>query len=125
MTSVPDDDLAPLTIPHLYWKCTVTGLADDFLIVIDVLIDHSVHTVLISDHFAKSLCLKRRKLYETMAVEMAIPREGKKRMVQMTKWVKLKLYDPSGLWSSRTVRAVVAPSLCSPVILCRITFPRT
>ena len=32
-------------------------------------------------------------------------------------WVKLKLYDPSSWWTVRTVYAIVAPGLCSPVIL--------
>jgi hypothetical protein len=38
-------------------------------------------------------------------------------VVQLTEWVKLSLYDVSNLWSSKTVRAVIAPSLCAPVIL--------
>ncbi|KAK0441374.1 hypothetical protein EV421DRAFT_1904830 [Armillaria borealis] len=35
----------------------------------------------------------------------------------LTKWVKLKLYDRQKAWSSRTVRAIIAPGLCSDIIL--------
>jgi len=35
----------------------------------------------------------------------------------LTEWVKLKLYNPNELWTSRTVRAVVTPGLCTDIIL--------
>ena len=31
--------------------------------------------------------------------------------------MKLKLYDPSGHYNSKTVHAVISPSLCMPVLL--------
>lgn len=37
--------------------------------------------------------------------------------VVLTEWVKLKLSDPSNFWTSRTVRTIVTPGLCAPVIL--------
>ena len=52
-----------------------------------------------------------------MDVEMAMPEEGKKHVVRLNEWVKLSLYDVSGSWTSKTVRAIIAPSLCAPVIL--------
>ena len=52
-----------------------------------------------------------------MSVEMVMLGEGKKQVVHMSQWVKLQLYDPSGSWKSKTIHAIVAPSLCSPVIL--------
>jgi hypothetical protein len=52
-----------------------------------------------------------------MPVELAMPAEGPKHIVFLSEWVKLKLYDPSGAWQSKTVCAIVAPSLCVPVIL--------
>ena len=48
---------------------------------------------------------------------MAMPNEGPKRIILLYEWVKLRLYNPSGFWTSKTVRAVIAPSLCAPVIL--------
>ena len=41
---------------------------------------------------------------------------GKTELV-LRDWVKLKFCDPSSFWSSKSVRAIVAPGLCAPVIL--------
>jgi hypothetical protein len=111
------EDLAPFTVPHLFWRCSINGASGDFPTVLSALIDHGSHIVLISDEFANSLSLKRRKLLELMPVELAMLAEGPKRIVELSEWVKLKLYDPSGTWQSKTVHAIVAPSLCVPVIL--------
>lgn len=51
--------LAPLTVPHLFWRCTVSGPADSFPITFNALIDHGSHTVLISEEFVRTLSLKR------------------------------------------------------------------
>jgi hypothetical protein len=51
-------DLAPLTVPHFFWRAHVNGGQDDFPITFDVLLDHGSHTVLISEAFAASLSLK-------------------------------------------------------------------
>jgi len=48
---------------------------------------------------------------------MAMPGEGPKKVIMLYEWVKLRLYDPCNYWYSKTVRAVIAPSLCASVIL--------
>jgi hypothetical protein len=48
---------------------------------------------------------------------MAMAGSEKKVIVKLSKWVKLSLYDSSGAWTSKTVHAVITPSLCAPVIL--------
>jgi hypothetical protein len=108
---------APLTVPHLFWKCSVSGPANSFPVTINALIDNGSHTVLISEYLTKSLGLERRKLHEPMYVEMVMPEDGSKCVIQLNEWVKLSLYDVSGLWTSKTVHAVIALSLCAPVIL--------
>jgi hypothetical protein len=115
--TAPSEDLAPLTVPHLYRKCSVNGAENEFPVVFDALLNHGADTVFISECFASELSLKRRKLYKPMSVKMAMPGEGKKQIVDMFKWVKLQLRDPSGRWKSKAICAVIAPSLCSPVIL--------
>jgi RNase H-like domain found in reverse transcriptase/Integrase zinc binding domain len=117
--TVLNEDLAPFTVPHghLFWHCSINGAANGFPITLSALIDHGSHVVLISDEFTNSLFLKRSKLFEPMSVELAMPAEGPKCIVCLSKWVKLKLYDPSGAWQSKTVRAIIASSLCVPVIL--------
>jgi hypothetical protein len=111
------EDLAPFTVLHLFWRCSINGAVNDFPTTLSVLIDHGSHVVLISAEFANSLSLKHHKLFELMPVELAMPAEGPKHIVFLSEWVKLKLYDPSGAWQSKTVCAIVAPSLCVPVIL--------
>ena len=90
---------------------------DDFPTIFQALIDHSSHAVLISDEFTTPLSLKCCRLVKPMPVELAMPEEGMDRITMLSEWVKLKLYDPSGAWKSRTVRAIITPSLCVPVIL--------
>jgi hypothetical protein len=90
------NELAPLTIPHLYWHWYVSGQNHKFPMTFDALIDHGADTIFISEQFASSLALKRRKLFKTMSIEMAMPGEGKKQVVNTSEWVKLCLYDPSG-----------------------------
>src|ERR1700683_5534137 len=43
--------------------------------------------------------------------------EGKKVIVELTKWVKLKLYDTSGSWCAKSVCAIITPGLCMDVLL--------
>jgi hypothetical protein len=74
------EEIAPLTVPHLYWKCAISGTANMFPIIFDALMDHGANTVFISNRFATELALKRRKLLETMSVEMAMLGEGKSRL---------------------------------------------
>jgi hypothetical protein len=111
------DLLALLSVPHLFWRCSTSGAPDTLPVAFEALIDPGSHLVLINESFARSLALKRRKLLELLPVEMAIPGEGKKVVIQLSEWVKLHLYNPSGSWTARTVRAVIAPSLCAPLIL--------
>jgi hypothetical protein len=117
-TSAPkaSKDIAPLMVPHLYWNCSISGKKNNFPLTVQALIDHGSHLVLISDKLAAKLNLKRRVLKVPIEVEMAMPSK-KKQLVQLNEWVKLKMYDVSSLWTSKTVRAVIAPSLCAPVIL--------
>jgi hypothetical protein len=43
---------------------------------------------------------------------------GKEKVVvKLTKYIKLKLYDLNCWWFSKTVCAIIAPGLCSPIIL--------
>jgi hypothetical protein len=106
----PADDLAPLTVLHIFWRCSVSGREHCLPMLIDALIDHGSHLVLISNELVNSLQLKRQKLHEPLSVEMAMAEGGKKDVVELRQWVKLRLYDESGVWTSKTVRAVIAPS---------------
>ena len=38
-----------------------------------------------------------------MTVELAMPNQNSKRNLELSEYVKLKLYDPVGNWTSKTV----------------------
>jgi hypothetical protein len=111
------DPVAPLHVPHLFWRCKATGPATEFPIVIDALFDHGSHAVLISENLATRLGLRRRRLPKPETVELAMRSNKKKVEIKLNEYVKLPLSDPSAYWTSKSVRAIVAPGLCSPIIL--------
>jgi hypothetical protein len=113
----PPDPVAPFHVPHIFWRCQASGPATEFPIVFNALFDHGSHAVLISDAFATQLGLRRRHLLSPETVELAMQSDKKKVEVQLFEWVKISLSDPSALWTSRSVRAIIAPGLCSPIVL--------
>jgi hypothetical protein len=86
---VPINDIAPLTVSHLFWNCIIDGVAVDFPMTVKALIDHGAHAVLISNDLIKSLALKHHSLIEPMLVEMAMPDVSRKKIVFLLEWVKL------------------------------------
>jgi hypothetical protein len=52
-----------------------------------------------------------------MNISLAVSDLNNRVVKTLTEWVKLKLYDPNELWTSRTVCAVVTPGLCMDIIL--------
>ena len=111
-------DTTPLRVPHLFWHCSSSGPTNDFPITFNALIDDGSHTVLIHDDFANSLGLcHRNKLSKPEHVELTMASDGKKIVLELNEWVKLQLYNTKSWWTLKTVCAIVAPGLCSPVIL--------
>jgi Aspartyl protease len=105
----------PFNVPHLFWDCVVNGPLVDKPQPCHALLDHGSHCVLISESWVNTLGLRRRKLPKPEVVELAM-QDDKKEFV-LHEWVKLQLHDPSNYWTSKTVRAIVAPGLCASVIL--------
>jgi Aspartyl protease len=117
LKAVRPSALPPFHEPHLIWRCSMSGAKNSFPIMFDALIDHGSHAVLVREDFVDSLALRRRKLPVPETVELAMRSGGQKVLVELTHWVKLKLHDPSNHWTAKTVRAIVTPGLCAPVIL--------
>jgi Reverse transcriptase (RNA-dependent DNA polymerase)/Aspartyl protease len=109
--------MSPFHVPHLYWRCLTSGRDHEFPISFEALIDHGSSSVLIRDSFVNDLGLKRRRLSIPFSAELAMENNGQKVEVHFSEYVKLQLHDPSSLWSSKSVRAIIAPSLCAPMIL--------
>jgi hypothetical protein len=101
---------------HFHWKCLVVGGAD----ITDqtpAMIDNGSHKVLVDNDFISSSGLKHRNLYKPENIKLAMTARGDKKEIMLMEYVKLKLQDPSGQWTSKTVCAVISPKLCSPILL--------
>ena len=107
----------PFSFPHYRWRCTVDSVNSLDRLEVDALIDNGSHTVLIHDYLTERLGLCRRKLIDPMNVSLVLSDSDNHVVTTLTDWVKLRLFDRNNLWSSRTVHAVVAPSLCTDIIL--------
>src|SRR6202050_5773908 len=100
---VSPNDIAPFTVPHLWWSCTVDGPLNCFPSIVNALIDHGSHTVLINNDFANSLGLLCHKLPNPMPVQMAMLEEGLKCVILLNKWVKLQFHNVSSKWTSGSI----------------------
>lgn len=108
-----DEYVAPFSAPHLVWNCLLEGPSTEFPTPIRALIDHGSHLVLIDEALVRKLGLRRRRVPTPIHVKMAVAQGTH----ELTEWVKIKPSTVNSSWTSRTLRAVIAPSLCSPLIL--------
>jgi hypothetical protein len=110
---------APLSVPHMFWRaCALAATtSDDAPAQFDCLIDNGSSLVLIRNSLVNDLSLRRHKLPEPIETELAMREGEKKIIVPLYEYVKLRLSDSSGEYSAKSVRAIIAPNLVSPVIL--------
>ena len=92
-------------------------VSDFMLQTINALIDPGSHAVLIHAGLVNMLLLRRRLLHKPEIIELVMESNGQNSQIVLHEYVKLKLYDPSNYWQSRTVQAIITPTLCVPVIL--------
>jgi hypothetical protein len=105
----------PFKSKHFVWKCTVNGPADEFPIKISTLIDNGAHMVLIRPETVKQLGLSSFPLPRPEEVDVAISSSTSSKRI-LSHFVKFKATSLDGLWTSRTVYAIIAPGLCMPII---------
>ncbi|KAJ8455559.1 hypothetical protein ONZ51_g12409 [Trametes cubensis] len=108
-----DDDVRPsvLSSPHLTWLVHVE--APSTVEPIRVLIDTGSPLVLIRDDVVHRLNLRRRCLPTPIPLGNAFNQDG----FEAKEWVKVRVSTPDQSWVSNSVRALVVPELCSPLIL--------
>jgi hypothetical protein len=110
-----DDSVsAPLKVPHLFWECDVLNQAG-CPVRINALIDDGAHMVLIRPELASRLQLRIFKLPKPEHVEVAIDKQKTIHVLQ--NFVKLRCTTTDAKWQSTTVRALIAPELCCPLVL--------
>ena len=79
------------------------------------LIDNGAHLILIRPELVNWLGLKKHDLPEPELVDVAFNSQQKK--TKLYQYVKLSLTSLDSSWTSHTVRAVITPGLCAPIIL--------
>jgi hypothetical protein len=93
------------------------GLRDEFPSILTVLLDCGSHLVLINKKLANQLDLKHSLLPKPEKIELALLPNGQKEEIALHEWVPLEVYDPTLSWKAKTIRAVVVPRLCTPIVL--------
>ncbi|THU85143.1 hypothetical protein K435DRAFT_869578 [Dendrothele bispora CBS 962.96] len=107
----------PFRLPHLFFSARLSGLNVTDPLELDLLLDHGSHLVLIRDDLVRQLGLRRYRLHRPENISLATDSDSSHSSLTLHEYVKVKLEDRSGSWTSRTVFAIIAPSLCSPMIL--------
>ena len=116
-TDIAERDVSPpIKSKHLVWECQIHGLLTDFPVKTRVLIDNGAHVVLIRPDVVAKLNLRKHRLHEPEIVDIAM-NNGKKSSLELYEYVKLSLTSLDATWTSKTVKALIAPNLCMPVIL--------
>lgn len=108
---------APLCVKHLFWNYQIHRLINDFPVKTRALIDNGAHLVLIHPDLASELSLKKYRLCEPELVDVALKNTNMKTRCKLSEFIKLSLTLLDSQWTSQTVKAIIAPGLCAPVIL--------
>ena len=110
------DVSTPIRSKHLVWDCQVHGLLTDFPVKTQALINNGAHVVLIHPDLIAKLSLRKYCLHKPETVDVAMNNEQKSRS-ELYKYVKLSLTSLDAVWTSNSVKALIVPNLCMPVIL--------
>ncbi|KAG2737965.1 hypothetical protein P692DRAFT_20702742, partial [Suillus brevipes Sb2] len=113
-----EDDMyvAPFETAHLMWPCLLTGPSSASFERVDALIDHGSHLVLIDESIVKRLGLRRRKLHANIEANSAFM-DNSSLPFSFSEYVLLSPSSVNHDWTSRTIRAIVAPNLAVPLLL--------
>ncbi|KAG1839529.1 hypothetical protein F4604DRAFT_1599551, partial [Suillus subluteus] len=114
-TDSGEECVAPLQTPHLRWDCLVDGPGVSSPINVSALIDHGSSLVLIGEELVNKLGLRRRQLARPLPISLALSKN--KRSFLLSQYVKLTCTSLDHAYTSRTVRAIIAPDLCTPLLL--------
>ncbi|KIK43352.1 hypothetical protein CY34DRAFT_40541, partial [Suillus luteus UH-Slu-Lm8-n1] len=110
-----EECVAPLQTPHLRWDCRIDGPAVSSSIVVSALIDHGSSLVLIDEDLVLKLGLRRHQLSKPVPITLALSQD--KEAFFLSHYVKLSCSSLDHAYTSRTVRAIIAPKLCTPLLL--------
>ena len=109
-------DLAPLKCKHFIWRCFVDGPSTKFPVKVSSLVDNGCHLVLIRPDIVAKLGLRTFPLPSPEPIDVAIKDVKKKKKMVLENFVILNATSIDQVWTSRRVRALIAPDLCMPII---------
>jgi hypothetical protein len=107
---------APLTSRHYRWACKLSGPNTEFPVTVNSMIDIGAHGVFIDPSLVERLGLPRYKLHEPCHVDLAL-QNGKKTSTSLYEYVKIRPSSSDASWTSITLKAIIAPGLCVPILL--------
>jgi len=109
--------VAPFETAHLIWPCLLTGPSSNSYERVDALIDHGSHLVLIDESVVNKLGLRKRKLHAEIQANSAFINNSSLSLFSFSEYVLLSPSSINHDWTSRTIRAIVAPKLAVPLLL--------
>ena len=109
------EDVSPLSCPHLIWRAQIWN-NDDVQIPYDCLLDDGAHLVLIRPETVTDLGLPIHRLKDPVSVTLAL-NGNPDSLTVFHDYVSLSLSSLNNAWSSKPVRALIAPGLCSSILL--------
>ncbi|KIO13808.1 hypothetical protein M404DRAFT_121464, partial [Pisolithus tinctorius Marx 270] len=115
-TDSGEEYVAPLSVPHLRWSCLLEGPNLTFPLSVKVLIDSGSHLVLIDESLIAKLGLRRHQLHKSLNVSVALS-SGDREVMSLGNYVTLSCLSSDSRFRSRSVRAIIAPGLCTPLLL--------
>ncbi|KAJ7751037.1 hypothetical protein B0H16DRAFT_837114, partial [Mycena metata] len=107
----------PHADPHLVWPCLVEGPMSNLPLTVNALIDNGAFIVMIHEDLVDKLQLRRHKLHEPIQIDLALADSSAPSTSSLTEYVKLRTISLDQSWTSNSVRAIIAPNLCAPIIL--------
>ncbi|KAI6095623.1 hypothetical protein F5141DRAFT_988573, partial [Pisolithus sp. B1] len=111
-----EEYVALFSVPHFHWSCLVNGPNVPSAISMKALIDNGSHLVLIDAALVKQLGLHHHSLPKPYTVSVALSL-GDHKCLSLQQYVVLSCYSSDGLFCSHSVHAVIAPHLCTPLLL--------
>ncbi|KAG2738432.1 hypothetical protein P692DRAFT_20709328, partial [Suillus brevipes Sb2] len=113
-----EDDMcvAPFETAHLIWPCQLTGPSSQYSECVDALIDHGSHLVLINEAVVKRLGLRKRKLHTKIEANSVFT-DSSSSPFSFSEYVLLSPSSVNHDWTSRAIRAIIAPDLAVPLLL--------
>lgn len=107
--------ITPMTIPHMFWHASASQ-PDSLPLQFDCLLDVGSHLMVICDQLVNDINLCCHKLQEPIISKLGMQPDGPK-ILEFHEFIKLKLYDSSGVYVAKAICAVISAILCMPVLL--------